>query len=86
MPLRFGKKAEPTTNGTNGAPNGTVPLALNGKRKEISAEPTKPAGVGFVDSSDNLEDPIITGEDDELINEDDLITKEDLARPIIQRE
>ena len=86
VPLRFGKKANPATNGTNGAPNGTVPLALNGKRKEISIEPTKPAGVGFVDFSDDFEDPIITGEGDELIDEDDLITEEDLVRPIIQRE
>ena len=86
VPLRFGKKANPTINGTNGALNGTVLVTLNGKRKEISAEPTKPAGVGFVDFSDDFEDPIITGEDDELIDEDDLITEEDLARPIIQRE
>jgi hypothetical protein len=45
----------------------------------------KPAGVGFVDFSDDLDDPIITGEDDDLIDEDDLITEEDMARPVIQR-
>lgn len=92
VPLRFGKKASAATNGTNGAPNGvsngvpngTFPLPLNGKRKETSTEPPKPAGVGFVDFSDDFEDPIITGEDDELVDEDDLITEEDLARPIIQ--
>jgi hypothetical protein len=33
-----------------------------------------------------LDDPIITGEDDDLIDEDDLITEEDMARPVIQRE
>lgn len=76
------------TNGvkaTNGASNlnGTVSLNLNGKRKE--PEPTLPAGVGFVDFSDDLDDLVITGEDDELIDEDDLITEEDRITGIIQR-
>jgi hypothetical protein len=83
-------------NHTNGAvqevnADGSVPLNLNkinlnGKRP--SPEPAKPAGVsgvGFVDFSDDLDDPIITGEDDDLIDEDDLITEEDMARPVIQR-
>jgi len=54
--------------------------------------PLKPAGVGFVDFSDDLDDPIITGEedgnhdsDDDLIDEDDLITEKDMVRPILQR-
>lgn len=82
IPLKFGKKK---TNGTNCAvnPDGSVPLNLNGKRDK--PEPVKPAGVGFVDFSDDLDGPIITGEDDELIDEDDLITEEDMARPVIQR-
>ncbi|KAF1346357.1 DUF689-domain-containing protein [Lizonia empirigonia] len=99
IPLKFGrKKAANGTNGVNGAsntngavqavkPDGSVPLNLNrinlnGKRP--SPEPAKPFGVGFVDFSDDLDDPIITGEDDDLIDEDDLITEEDMARPIIQ--
>jgi hypothetical protein len=96
IPLKFGRKK---ANGVNGTSNtnravqavnadGSVPLNLNrinlnGKRP--SPEPTKPSGVGFVDFSDDLDDPIITGEDDDLIDEDDLITEEDMARPIIQR-
>lgn len=86
IPLKLGKKkTNGVTNGVNGTANGsdTVPLRVNGKRKE--PEPAKPVGVGFVDFSDDLDDPIITGEDDELIDEDDLITEEDMARPIIQR-
>jgi len=81
IPLKFGKKK---TNGTAPAvnPDGSVPLNLNGKRNQ--PEPAKPAGVGFVDFSDDLDDPIITGEDDDLIDEDDLITEEDMARPVIQ--
>jgi hypothetical protein len=84
IPLKFGKKK---TNGVNGTaatvnPDGSVPINLNRKRDQ--PEPVKPAGVGFVDFSDDLDD-IITGEDDDLIDEDDLITEADLARPVIQR-
>ncbi|KAJ4315201.1 electron carrier [Neodidymelliopsis sp. IMI 364377] len=95
IPLKFGRKKANGVNGTsntNGAvqavnADGSVPLNLNrinlnGKRP--SPEPAKPSGVGFVDFSDDLDDPIITGEDDDLIDEDDLITEEDMARPIIQ--
>lgn len=88
IPLKFGRKKAATTNGANDA-NGiataidSVPLNLNGKRDLPG--PTKPTGVGFVDFSDDLDDPIITGEDDDLIDEDDLITEADLARPVIQR-
>jgi hypothetical protein len=93
IPLKFGRKKAaangaptPNTNGTNGT-NGTVSvesqLNINGKRK--SPEPSKPLGVGFVDFSDDLDDPIITGEDDDLIDEDDLITEEDRLGAIIQR-
>jgi len=90
IPLKFGrKKATTDTNGTNGVNgvNGTNGIngTINGKRKEYTPEPSKPAGVGFVDFSDDLDIPIITGEDDDLIDEDDLITAEDMARPVIVR-
>jgi hypothetical protein len=73
------------TNGVGGKVNGdgSVSLNMNGKRK--SPEPSKPAGVGFVDFSDDLDDLMITGEDDDLIDEDDLITEEDKLGAIIQR-
>ena len=93
IPLKLGRKkkaangAVHTTNGvTNGATNGTangngaLPPPLNGKRK--SPEPSRPAGVGFVDFSDDLD--FATG-DDELIDEDDLITEEDRLGAIVQR-
>lgn len=88
------------TNGVNGTStngavqevnaDGSVPLNLNrinlnGKRPSPEPVPAKPSGVGFVDFSDDLDDPIITGGDDDLIDEDDLITEEDMARPVIQR-
>lgn len=80
IPLKLRKKTNGVSNGTNGTD--AVPLNVNGKRE--SSEPVKPAGVGFVDFSDDLDDPVITGEDDDLIDEDDLITEEDMARPIVQ--
>ncbi|CAI6338086.1 unnamed protein product [Periconia digitata] len=81
VPLKLRKKTNGAANGTTNG-NGAVPLNLNGKRKE--PEPVKPVGVGFVDFSDDFDDPIITGEDDDLIDEDDLITEEDMARPVVQ--
>ncbi|KAJ4378503.1 electron carrier [Didymella sp. IMI 355093] len=99
IPLKFGrKKAATGTNGVNGNTNGavqetnadgSVPLNLNrinlnGKRSSPEPAPAKPSGVGFVDFSDDLDDPIITGEDDDLIDEDEFITEEDMARPVIQ--
>jgi hypothetical protein len=100
IPLKFGrKKAVNGTNGVNGNANGAVQEAnadgsvplnlnrinLNGKRSSPEPAPAKPSGVGFVDFSDDLDDPIITGEDDDLIDEDEFITEEDMARPVIQR-
>ncbi|KAF2279697.1 Fe-S cluster assembly protein DRE2 [Westerdykella ornata] len=87
IPLKLGRKkatngaVNSPTSGTNGILNGNS-LNINGKRN--SPEPSKPAGVGFVDFSDDLDDPIITGEDDELIDEDDLITEEDRLGAIVQ--
>ncbi|KAL1655194.1 electron carrier [Didymella pomorum] len=86
------------TNSVNGSANGavqevnadgSVPLNLNrinlnGKRPSPEPAPAKPSGVGFVDFSDDFDDPIITGEDDDLIDEDEFITEEDMARPVIQ--
>jgi hypothetical protein len=89
VPLRFGRKSGASNGNGNGVlnANGSVPLALNGKRKSIeisTAQPVQPAGVGFVDFSDDL-DELVTGDDDDLIDEDDLLTADDLANPIVQR-
>ncbi|KAF2742528.1 DUF689-domain-containing protein [Sporormia fimetaria CBS 119925] len=94
VPLKFGRKKAATqdTSATNETPvtNGTIgsgtlngdSLNANGKRK--SPEPSRPLGVGFVDFSDDLDDLVVTGEDDDLIDEDDLITEEDRLGAIIQ--
>lgn len=88
IPLRFGKKKLVTTT-SNAEPSvnpASVPLSP-GKRKSVdistNAGPVKPSGVGFVDFGDDFGEEVITGEDsdDELIDEDTLLTAEDLARP-----
>lgn len=92
VPLRFGKNkvAENTApnNSTNGATSttspagtGVVTLNLNGKRSN------GPAGVGFVDFSDDFDAPVeeYDDDDDELIDENTLLEESDFTRPIVQR-
>jgi hypothetical protein len=85
IPLRFGRKKDAAVSNTSPAVS-TAAVPLNGKRKsvDISDNKDKPAGVGFVDFGDDFDEPIITGEDDddELIDEDTLLTEADLARPV----
>ena len=69
---------QPTSSTTNSV---SLPLNPNGKRAPTSA----PAGVGFVDFSDDLDFPTTTEDidsDDELIDEDTLLDDSDLLRPI----
>lgn len=72
--LKFGlkKKNQPTP-----LADGSVPLNFK-KKKPVEVKPVVPvvpAGVGFIDLSDDLDD-------DDLIDEDTLMTEEDLLRPI----
>ncbi len=74
--LRFGRKADAgprTAETTPPTANGSA----NGKRN-FDSGPTAPLGVGFSDDLSDLDD-------DELIDEDTLLTEEDMARPIIPR-
>ena len=65
---------------TSPAGTGVVSLNLNGKRAN------GPAGVGFVDFSDDFDAPVEAEDsDDELIDENTLLDESDLMRPIIQR-
>ena len=87
VPLRFGKKKDEGGAAaiTSAAGTGAVSLNLNGKRKNGPPESTQPAGVGFVDFSDDFGAPEVDDDDDELIDEDTLLDEEDLKRPVVQR-
>lgn len=97
VPLRFGKKkitaaapVAPTSNGVSQAaggfsanqPTGSVSLPLNANGKRDSA--SVPAGVGFVDFSDDFDYPMDDPEnsDDELIDENTLLDESDILRPV----
>ena len=88
VPLRLGKKAEGgATATTTAAGTGAITLNLNGKRKNGPPDITQPAGVGFVDFSDDLDAPVedYDDDDDDLIDENTLLSDEDISRPIVQR-
>ena len=85
IPLRFGGKNSEGggVSTTSAMGTGAVSLNINGKRANVPPETKQPAGVGFVDFSDDLDEPI--DDDEDLIDEDTLLDEEDLARPIVQR-
>lgn len=93
VPLRFGRKKAENGIGSAAAHSSTdaIPLPLNGKRKNGATEPIRPAGVGFVDFSDDLDTAADENgddnddDDDDLIDENTLLDDDDLSRPIIQR-
>ena len=87
VPLRLGKKkAEGGASATTSAAGtGAVSLNLSGKRRNGPPDATQPAGVGFVDFSDDLDAPIEEDDEDDLIDEDTLLSDDDMARPIVQR-
>lgn len=87
VPLRLSKKAEGgAASTTSAAGTGAISLNLNGKRKNGPPDITQPAGVGFVDFSDDLDEPVEDyDDDDDLIDEDTLLSDEDISRPIVQR-
>jgi hypothetical protein len=58
---------------------GSATVKVNGSATKVDMKPPAPAGVGFIDFSDDLDGGY---EDDELIDEDTLMTEEDLKRPI----
>ena len=86
VPLRFSKNKDAKAV-TSAAGTGAVTLNINGKRANGPPNTTQPAGVGFVDFSDDFDVPQVDGgdSDDELIDENTLLDEEDLNRPVVQR-
>ncbi len=90
VPLKFGKKegVAQAAGGLNGDTAKSVSMPLNGKRKSQNISGATPAGVGFVDFSDNPDQPEEEEEEDsedDIIDEDTLLTEEDLKRPVTVR-
>lgn len=71
--LKFGSKKKKNQGGFTFG-DGSVSLKRSAPKVE-PPKPVAPAGVGFIDLSDDFDD-------DDLIDEDDLMTEEDLLRPI----
>ncbi len=85
VPLRLGKnQSNGGTATTSAVGTGAVSLNLNGKRKNGPPVSMQPAGVGYVDFSDDFGTPEVD-DDDDLIDEDTLLDEEDLKRPVVQR-
>ena len=83
VPLRIGKKqtAMQAAGGLGSANGGSLSSPLNGKRKSEDMTYAAPAGVGFVDVSDDHGQPD-EDSDDEIIDEDTLLDEDDLTRQI----
>jgi hypothetical protein len=92
VPLRFGlgkNKNKMAGSAAAGPAVGAVTVSLGGKKEALGMVPpvvaaaaAAPAGVGFIDFSDDLD--LDAEDDDDVIDEDTLLTEEDLWRPIQQ--
>jgi len=87
VPLRFGLKRK--NNAVSGANPVTTkpatPIPTFAAAPATVAAPTAaPVGVGFVDFSDDLDLDGDDDDDDALVDEDTLLTEEDMRRPIVQ--
>ncbi|KAL8908616.1 MAG: hypothetical protein Q9207_000704 [Kuettlingeria erythrocarpa] len=86
VPLRFGKKKEDGGPVAMTNPAGTGPVSFNliGKRTNGPSAYMAPAGVGFVLPGDDLDGNVDDDDEDELINENDLLSDEDLKTNLVQ--
>lgn len=87
VPLRFGRNKKKDNAVSDAGPPASI-VTLKRKSVDIPISGSRPNGVGFVDFSDDFGEPIITGEDEddeELIDEDTLLTEDDLKNMIVIR-
>ena len=84
IPLTLGKKkgVAQAAGGLKENTTESISLPLNGKRKSQNISGTAPAGVGFVGLSDDYGQPEADDSGDEIIDEDTLLTEDDLKRPV----
>ncbi len=82
VPLRLRRKEKSAAVSTAGPVVATAAVQVNGKRKSVDMTGDKPAGVGFVDFSDDFGEPMITGEDDEEDDDDELIDEDTLLADV----
>ena len=89
VPLKLGRKVAQqtieqklTTSRTNGTSHTSIATdpSLDPATREAATD--IPAGVGFDDGEDIDLDALVEGSDDDLIDEDDLLTEEDKKRPV----
>lgn len=85
VPLRFGKKkSNGGTATTSAVGTGSLSLNLTGMPKNGPPASMRPAGVGYVDFSDDFGTPEVD-DDEDLIDEDTLLDEEDLKTPAVKR-
>lgn len=84
VPLSLAKKkgVGQAAGGLNGHMTESISLPLDGKRKSQSISSAAPAGLGFVDSSNDYGQAEVDDSGDEIIDEDTLLTEDDLKRPV----
>ncbi|CAL3967278.1 unnamed protein product [Diplocarpon coronariae] len=94
VPLRLRRKEKSDVVSNAGSAVATAAVQVNGKRKSVDMAGERPAGVGFVDFSDDFGQPMITREDDEegdddddeLIDEDTLLADIDMSAVHVPKE
>ncbi|KAL8975384.1 MAG: hypothetical protein Q9197_000413 [Variospora fuerteventurae] len=86
IPLRFGKKKEGERTALTANPGGAGAVSPNpaGKRKSGHLQGTTPVGVGFVLPWDDLDAHDNEDDDDELIDENVLLSEEDMHTIVVQ--
>lgn len=82
LPLNKKKGIAQAAGGLTGGTTQSISLPLNGKRKSQDISDSIPAGVGFMDLTNDLDQPGLDDSEDEIIDEDTLISDEDVKSSV----